>query len=112
VYDITSRRSFENLTFWMSNIKEHGSENAILCVLGNKCDSDGRQITMEEGLTFAAEHNCNFFETSALTDTNIDQAFQYITEAVLQKNSKLQTVRKDSHIVLGGGEKKGSCCNS
>ena len=60
---------FENLDFWMANIKEvlidilitispflspfyfqHGSDNAVLCIIGNKCDADTRQVTIEEGI--------------------------------------------------------------
>lgn len=111
VYDITCRRSFENLDFWIANIKEHGSDTAVMCIVGNKCDADTRQVTMDEGLKYAQRHNCNFFETSALTDINIDQAFQYMTEAVLQTASKVSRTRPASGIIqLSGSKQKQDCC--
>ena len=29
---------------------QHGSDSAVLCIVGNKCDADTRQVTLEEGL--------------------------------------------------------------
>ena len=29
---------------------QHGSDSAVMCIIGNKCDADTRQVTLEEGL--------------------------------------------------------------
>ena len=39
VYDITKQSSFDSLTkYWYKEVKEHGPENIVLGIAGNKCD--------------------------------------------------------------------------
>nr|XP_045742997.2 ras-related protein Rab-31 [Mirounga angustirostris] len=44
VYDITKQDSFHTLKKWVKELKEHGPENIVMAIAGNKCDlSDIRQ---------------------------------------------------------------------
>lgn len=78
VYDVSDLRSFQNVNNWMQNIKMHAPENAIVTLVGNKCDKDKnyeRVVTYEMGQTLADKLNVKFVETSAKKNINIDKAF-------------------------------------
>ena len=50
VYDITSRKSFEELDYWKNTVEEQLRNKAILGVVGNKIDLyKNEQVTDEEG---------------------------------------------------------------
>lgn len=49
VYDITRRRSFENIAKWLRNIDEHAQEDVVKLLIGNKCDmQQPRDVKREE----------------------------------------------------------------
>ncbi|XP_055349560.1 ras-related protein Rab-10-like [Paramacrobiotus metropolitanus] len=84
VYDVTNRRSFENLSTWMRNIDEHASEKVEKILLGNKCDMEAqRVVSRQEGEAVARQHGIPFLETSAKNNINIDLAFHNLTETIL-----------------------------
>ena len=76
VYDVTDRQSFENIRNWIKNIKQHASETVRKILLGNKCDMDEkRAVSTEEGQKLADEFGIQFFETSAKSGDNVENAF-------------------------------------
>ena len=38
VYDITKPQSFENVEKWLKELRDHGAENMVLMLIGNKSD--------------------------------------------------------------------------
>jgi small GTP-binding protein len=38
VYDVSNRKSFQNIKTWISAINEHASDNVIKVLVGNKVD--------------------------------------------------------------------------
>ena len=84
VYDITSRKSFNNVNKWIQEIKEKTSKDIKLMVIGNKIDlNNEREINFEE-----AKHRFKMdiplIETSALNDTNVAQAFINMIKIIYQ----------------------------
>lgn len=76
VYDVTYRRSFENVTNWLKNVAEHASEHIVKVLVGNKCDAEGaRVVSYAEGQSLAAMHGLSFVETSAKANINVDRLF-------------------------------------
>lgn len=66
LYDVTNRKSFDNIGKWLAQIRERGNyDNCIVYMIGNKNDlGDKREISVEEGKKFAASNGLMFFETS------------------------------------------------
>jgi len=76
VYDITNRRSFEHVNLWLSYIRKYSDKNIVFSLIGNKCDlSHERQVSFLEGQARAEKSNCNFYETSAKDDINVNKTF-------------------------------------
>ena len=85
VFDLTSYNSFKDLDGWYDdfcqNSEEHAKNNIV--VLGNKCDSDIKEIKKEEIDEFIEKKNLKYFETSAKEGINIDECFNYIMEKLI-----------------------------
>lgn len=82
MYDITRRSTFENLSRWLEDLREVAYNKMVVLLVGNKADLAGsREVSTEEGTEFAKKHNLIFYETSAKTGLNIEQAF--VTSAVV-----------------------------
>ena len=82
VYSITSKSSFNNLEYWLNQLKDicDLSKKAMI-IIGNKSDlQTSREVTYEEGEQFAKSRGCNFYETSAATGENIQEVFNDIFE--------------------------------
>ena len=76
VYDITSRKSFDDVDKWIEEIKEKTSKDIKLIIIGNKIDlKDERDITTNEALNKFKGMDIPFMETSALDDTNVSEVF-------------------------------------
>lgn len=77
VYDITNRNSFDHLSDWLVEARSHiDPQVAVYVVIGHKLDrAVDREVTASEGQRFADGHGLRFFETSALTGENIEDAF-------------------------------------
>ena len=43
VYDVTNRNSFDGIEKWIRDVQEHRGEEAVLAVVGNKCDLESNR---------------------------------------------------------------------
>ena len=89
-YDITMRSTFEDLNQWIRQIKDYQdiSEFPII-IVGCKLDlEDKREVSTEEGQTFAAKYKCPFFETSAITGKGVKETFSTLIQKVYERNKK------------------------
>jgi Ras-related protein Rab-1A len=116
VYDITDRRSFENIRGWFNEIEKYASENVNKTIVGNKSDLESqRAVSVEEGLQLAKALNVQFMETSAKNSSNVGEAFNTIAQEIKGKiasNAKAQIKPKGEKIVSGTviSPKKQGCC--
>ena len=86
VYDITKRETFENVQVWLDDIKNQCPQTVLLVLVGNKLDLENeRQISYEEGESFAQKNNMYFFETSAKTGVNIENLFLKSAETINER---------------------------
>ena len=93
VYDVTNEQTYVNLKYWIQSIKTHmGSEieKIPVIIIGNKIDSEEREVKFEEAELFGKEQNYAYFETSAKTGHNIDEAIRHLVKEVVNNfsNSK------------------------
>jgi Ras-related protein Rab-10 len=113
VYDITSSKTFENISKWLRNIDEHANSDVEKMILGNKCDmEDKRQVPKEKGDEIALQHHIPFLETSAKNNVNVEKAFLDLAQAILNKapGKDLNTPSKPSVDINKKDGTKSSCC--
>jgi len=87
VFDITNRSSFENVRNWYKIISEVASPNLVLILVGNKVDlADSRTVSSEEGIKLGEKFGIPYMETSAKTNENINDVFEWIALQIINKN--------------------------
>ena len=85
-YDVVNRRSFDNIESWLDEIHRYQTKDTKVLLVGNKIDLDAkRQVTTDEGQTFAKEKKLYFMETSALTnkDKCVNKSFEVIINEIM-----------------------------
>ena len=77
MYAVNNRKSFERLEEYREailNVKDVDEYPVI--VVGNKNDLESeRKVSFTEGQERAKQFGCPFFETSAKSRTNVDEAY-------------------------------------
>ena len=107
IYDITKRKTFDNVTNWINQIKEEVSDKVTIILVGNKIDDEEhRDVKTEEGEQLAKELGLMFFECSAKSGINIDSTFNELVKKTVESYSK---VTKGESLKKGKNGKKGCC---
>ena len=72
VYDITKLSSFANVEKWIAELRQNGSENMTLMLVGNKLDlAKSREVATSDASQYAEREGMAIIETSALDATNV-----------------------------------------
>ncbi|KAH1000211.1 hypothetical protein HUJ04_000130 [Dendroctonus ponderosae] len=88
LYDVTNKKSFDNIRAWLGEIKDYAHDDVVIMLLGNKadCGSD-RAIKREEGERLAREYRVTFMETSAKSGQNVELAFHAIARDLTSRSA-------------------------
>ena len=86
VFDVTSKKTFYNLSEWLESIKEEYSIK-YFALFGNKADydKDKWEVTNEEINKFAEDNRLKYFEVSAKTKKGINEGFRYIINDICEE---------------------------
>ena len=85
VYDVTSKKSFENVTTWVECVDKFAKSNVLRILVGNKTDlEDKRVISKEEGKKLAEENGLKFYEISAKTMNGLVEMFEDVAKEYVQ----------------------------
>ncbi|KAK1314717.1 Ras-related protein RABA6b [Acorus calamus] len=106
VYDITRRSTFESLTKWLEELRHFGDPDMVIALVGNKSDlSETREVAEEEGRGLAELEGICFMETSALKNTNVEEAFlEMITQIHRVTSQKSLEAKMVEATTPRGGE--------
>ena len=71
--------------FWLKKLEEKAAEDVEKTLLANKVDLDpqSKEITLNEGATFAEKRGMQFYEVSAKTGHNIEQAVFFLAKKII-----------------------------
>ncbi|CAK9165392.1 unnamed protein product [Ilex paraguariensis] len=124
VYDVTKPTTFENVSRWLKELRDHADANIVIMLIGNKTDLKHlRAVATEDAQGFAEKEGLSFIETSALEATNVEKAFQTILAEIyriiskksLSSNEPAPTSIKEGQTLVVGGQDtntKKPCCSS
>lgn len=98
VYDIAKHATYENVTRWLKELRDHADLNIVIMLAGNKSDLKHlRAVPTDEAKAFATENNLSFIETSALDASNVESAFQNIL-------AEIYRIVSSKNLESSGGE--------
>ena len=106
VYEISNKKSFENISSWIEECKNTAPKSILMVLVGNKCDlEDNREVTEEEGRELAEKNRMLFFETSAKTGKNVEELFKQSVKVIDQKiKENYYDLENDSCGIKKGNE--------
>ena len=89
VYSIISRDSLIEVPGFVERVLQVKDRDTYpMVLLGNKCDLKDRVISQQEGEREASRFNIPYIECSAKSRINIDEAFEKISEAIVEAHRK------------------------
>ncbi|KAL8205878.1 hypothetical protein R6Q57_009429 [Mikania cordata] len=126
VYDVTKPTTFDNVSRWLKELRDHADSNIVIMLIGNKTDLKHlRAVATEDAQTFAEKEGLSFIETSALEAINVEKAFQTILGEIYRIISKKSLaainstagagIKQGETLVVGaqeGNNAKSNCCSS
>ena len=120
VFDLTSIPTMEVANFWVNELKSNGPSGVPLVAIANKSDLKMlRQISSQDAKTFAESIGAQYFECSALSGENVDDAFAYAAKTALEyykSQKEIQTQIGQTQLVKNNptpaaeNQNKKGCC--
>lgn len=120
VYDVTSKKSFDQLDSWKGEFLlqalPNDPDNFPFIVVGNKVDDvKNRVVKVDSALAYCKEKHAKpieHFETSALEDTKVTEAFQAIARLAIKAGQQDEDYMPDLNVVLPPPQASsgGGCC--
>ena len=108
VYSIIDPQTFHDIHVMKGQIERVKGESIVaLGLVGNKADKVAeRSVTTREGEVLANTWKCSFYETSAKSNTNVEEAFMDIARRIY----KLSNSKKPGGKAAGGEKTTGCAC--
>ncbi|XP_056672401.1 ras-related protein Rab-13 isoform X2 [Monodelphis domestica] len=89
VWDTAGQERFKTITTAYYRGAMNASAGVERLLLGNKCDMEvKRKVQKEQAEKLAREHGIRFFETSAKSSLNVDEAFNSLARDILLKSGR------------------------
>jgi len=115
VIDITQDRdsTFQNVKRWLRELRSHASDDLVTVMAGNKIDlRETGRISKKDALDFAQKHNMQYFETSALTGTNVNIIFETLVKDIYKTAcSDDQIINPTIQVENPNEHNTRRCCN-
>jgi len=102
VYDVTKRSSFNDMKSWIEELQRNSEGQIVICILGNKTDLEPlREVPTEVAIEYAEGIGALLFETSALANFGIQDAFAAISRSLIsyaESSPKGSSLLKDRNV--------------
>ncbi len=112
-YDCTKEESFKNVRQWIKDVRVYAEQNVNLVLIGNKCDLETKKkVERLRGENFAKDYGIPFFETSALDNKNVEEAFETLVREVCQRkfaNAKKEA-KEGENVDMDSEKTESKCC--
>ena len=111
VYDVTDRKTFDNVENWIRELDFYQCRDDILIVvLGNKSDLPDRQVSEREGRMLADRLHIMFRETSAKDHLHIKDIFRTTACYLLEKKPYHIKPKDTVDVKKQQSDRRKECC--
>ncbi len=117
-YDVTNKESFDNINYWIKEIKEENEKEGkyTLFLIGNKIDNNENRVVEKKVAKILDEtNNIKYFECSCLNKINIFEILNEIALLAYKKELKNNEDNEKEFLLLKKKEennkrKRKKCC--
>ena len=85
VFDVGSWDSLVSVRQWVSMVRQRCGYEIPIILVGNKTDSEPREVNFETAENVSLEFDLFYIEVSAKTGVNIEETFSVLTEQLMQQ---------------------------
>jgi len=115
VFDVTEPKTFENLSKWkeefLTYVGTTDPEHFPFVVLGNKIDLNNNKVSAEQVNKWCRDNNnIPYFEVSAKSGTNVEEAFQTVGRKVLAQDPEDEIFKTDQLVLKEESQGDGCKC--
>ena len=114
LFDICDEESFNNLEFWIDDIKTHHGQKSVIYIIGNKIDLvSKRVISLDDAKKFCKERDYKYFEVSSKDNTifPINEIFEELMEDLILTFPERYIVNnKIENTISLSKEQSRKCC--
>ena len=111
LFDVTKKKSFENINVWLENIKKNSRVNIkqTVYLIGNKIDLFDRKITKKEAKEYANNIGLKYYEMSCKINMNI---YEIISRLFFDCINNISEIENGFEIKKNRKKKnvKSKCC--
>ncbi|XP_062453648.1 ras-related protein Rab-13 isoform X2 [Rhea pennata] len=112
VWDTAGQERFKTITTAYYRGAMNASAGVERLLIGNKCDMESkRKVQREDAEKLAKEYGIRFFETSAKSSMNVEEAFNTLARDILLKTSRKAGQSNKPSLDLGSQKKGSSKCS-
>ena len=92
VYDVHERETFTDLARWLEDVRAYAHPDAVVLVVGNKCDTRGERMAVpeDEARDWAERHGCTFLQASAKNNVMVEEAFSTLVRLYVESPGHLR----------------------
>ena len=88
VYDATREKTYDNVPYWLEEMKKYARPEATVMLVGSKCDlPEEKMVDYRTVKDFADERGIMLMEVSAKDGTNIELAFVTLVAKIREADS-------------------------
>lgn len=114
-FDLTDRKSFEQIGHWMGEIERFATENVFVLLIGTKADlREDHVITKNDIDMVCNTHKLDYVETSAKNNENIDELFNKVCDSTYLMKVANNGMNNQNIVVEGKRNtkqiKNNNCC--
>ena len=112
VFDITSKSSFEMLSFWMERLKaKRNLDDIVMILVGNKKDLfEKRTVQLKHIQEMQKEIQIKYFEVSALKNEGLDELFDEIIQDTITLVQQREIKKREEFDLNKKNKKMNICC--
>ena len=103
VFDLTNRKTFDEINNWIEELQKHGSEDTVIIILGNKSDLTSERAISEDDIKDKLKNEYFYLDVSAKTGNNISLAFDKLKKLIMEK---IKMKKKNKKNINGGKAQK------
>lgn len=79
VFDLSNLESFQSVETWIKSFRDANTRSGIILLIGNKSDKSAERIVSnEEAENLAKKLDIYYFEVSAKSGSNVNDAFEFL----------------------------------